>query len=146
MRGRQRILRRSEFYQKNAERDELLRNADLLTDFLAKLELRVRIFVPEQKHLARVAQLTQRTNQFNTTTIRRQELEISGLLRSGSEECLAVEVSDRFGDYGLVGAAFFATKGDALVVDSLILSCRALGRGVEQSIVAQLGAIAVDVA
>ncbi|MBV9532912.1 MAG: HAD-IIIC family phosphatase, partial [Bradyrhizobium sp.] len=136
--------RRSEFYQKNAERDELLRQADSLADFLAKLELKVRIFIPEQKHLARVAQLTQRTNQFNTTTIRRQESEIAGLLRSGREECLAVEVSDRFGDYGLVGAAFFVIKDDALVVDSLILSCRALGRGVEQGIVAELGAIAIE--
>ena len=91
-----------------------------------------------------MAQLTQRTNQFNTTTIRRQEQEVSGLLQSGNKECLAVEVSDRFGDYGLVGAAFFATEGHALVVDSLVLSCRALGRGVEQRVVAQLGAIAVE--
>ena len=135
--------RRSEFYQQNADRDALLRQANSLADFLAKLELNVRIFVPEQQHLARVAQLTQRTNQFNTTTIRRQESEIAGLLRSGRGECLAVEVSDRFGDYGLVGVTIFATEGNALVVDNLILSCRALGRGVEQRIVAQLGAIAM---
>ena len=58
--------------------------------------------------LARVAQLTQRTNQFNFTTVRRNDGEIRRLAKSGLE-CRAVEVSDRFGDYGLVGVMIFST-------------------------------------
>ena len=53
-----------------------------------------------------------------------------------------VSVSDRFGDYGLTGAMIFRRRGDALVVDTFLLSCRALGRGVEHRMVAQLGEIA----
>ena len=57
--------------------------------------------------------------------------------------CLAVEVRDRFGDYGLVGAAFFETRDDALWVETVLMSCRALGRGVEHRSVARLGEIAL---
>ncbi len=136
--------RRTGFYQQNAARDGLLRDTASFADFLASLELDVRIFSPEPRHLARVAQLTQRTNQFNTTTIRRQEPELASLLSSGRGSCLAVEVSDRFGDYGLVGVALFAQDGEALVVDSLLMSCRALGRGVEHRLAARLGEIAEE--
>ena len=81
--------------------------------------------------MPRIAQLTQRTNQFNNTTIRRTEPEVRRGLESGEVQCIAVEVRDRFGDYGLVGAAFYETRADALWVETLLMSCRALGRGVE---------------
>ena len=91
--------------------------------------------------MARVAQLTQRTNQMNATSIRRTEAEILELERSGAT-CLAVEVKDRFGNYGLTGAAIFRVAGAALVVDTFLASCRVLGRGVEHRMVARLGEIA----
>jgi len=87
-----------------------------------------------------VAQLTQRTNQMNATCIRRNAAEIQRL----AEECLTVHVTDRFGSYGLTGAVLFRTDGRALVVDTFLLSCRALGRGVEHRMVARLGEIALD--
>ena len=59
--------------------------------------------------LPRVAQLTQRTNQFNFTTVRRTEAEIQQILTAGLE-CRVVEVSDRFGDYGLVGVMVFSNS------------------------------------
>ena len=89
----------------------------------------------------RVAELTFRTNQFNTTTIRRSAPEIGLLLKEGVE-CLVVNVMDRFGDYGLVGVVFFKINGCRLEVDTFLLSCRALGRGVEHQMVAKLGEIA----
>ena len=64
-------------------------------------------------------------------------------LASGAVECIAVEVSDRFGDYGLVGAALYETRADALWVETLLMSCRALGRGVEHRVLARLGEIAL---
>ena len=80
-----------------------------------------------------MAQLTQRTNQFNATTIRRSEAEVSNLLSEGQLKAAIVHVSDKYGDYGLVGVLLYGITASAVQVDSFILSCRALGRGVEQS-------------
>ncbi len=87
-----------------------------------------------------MAQLTQRTNQFNFTTVRRSESELRRLAGEGLD-CLRVCVRDRFGDYGLVGLIIFAHSraGDALKIDTFLLSCRALGRGVEHAMLAHLG-------
>ena len=92
--------------------------------------------------LPRVSQLTQRTNQLNLTTIRRTEGEVRTFLKDG--ECLTVQVTDRFGEYGLVGVVLFEEEADALVIDTFLLSCRALGRGVEHQMLARIGQLAVE--
>jgi len=122
--------KRAAFYRQNIKRQQVRRQAVTFTDFLAQLEMKITIapVVPEQ--LARVAQLTQRTNQFNATTVRRQIGDLQHLLNSGYT-CLTAAVSDRFGNYGLVGVVIFQQQADALAVDTLLLSCRAMGRGVE---------------
>jgi FkbH-like protein len=123
---------RSELYATNAKR-ELLRTQSLsLDEFLAGLELSVDISSMQDADIARVSQLSQRTNQFNFTTIRRSEIEIEKLCRKGNAECLVVRLRDRFGDYGLVGAMIFTTSPGVLDVDSVMLSCRALGRRVAE--------------
>lgn len=133
---------RTTLYKQNIQRDRLQKQALTLEEFLVGLGLEIKISQLAPLHLARVAQLTQRTNQFNMTTIRRSEQEIQQLQKEGKLECLVVEVCDRFGDYGLVGVILFATKALALQVDTLLLSCRVLGRGVEHRMLAQLGEIA----
>lgn len=105
-------------------------------DFLHSLELKVEFFAPEEVHVARVAQLTNKTNQFNLTTIRRTEADISGLLDSDDHAVRAIRVSDRFGDYGLVGLAIVETGGDQWVVETFLMSCRVLGRGVDTAFLA----------
>ena len=62
---------------------------------------------------------------------------------SASSQCTAVEVRDRFGDYGLVGVAFWRAYDDALVVEGLMMSCRALGRGVEHRLISHIGGEAI---
>jgi FkbH-like protein len=133
---------RTDLYRRDREREQLRAGASALRDFLAALDLKVRITAATPDHLARVAQLTQRTNQFNVTTLRRSEAEIRHLCHSGRLECLVVEVSDRFGDYGLVGVLLFRAGPEALEVDTFLLSCRALGRGVEHRMLARLAEIA----
>jgi FkbH-like protein len=135
--------RRAAMYAEQAQRDKLARQAASLADFIASLDLQVRIAAPVPAQLARVAQLTQRTNQMNVTTRRRTEGEIRALMESGEAEVLAVEVSDRFGSYGLTGVAIFRSREEALEVDTFLLSCRVLGRGVEHRLLARLGQIAV---
>jgi FkbH-like protein len=133
---------RTAMYRQEAERTRFLNEAPTITEFLAGLGLRITIAEPAAEQVERVAQLTQRTNQFNFTTIRRNEAEIRQLGESG-RECRAVEVSDRFGDYGLVGVLIFGPRGDELEVDTFLLSCRVLGRGVEHQMLAELGQFAV---
>jgi FkbH-like protein len=131
-------------YQQSAERKRAQRQAGTVAAFIAGLDLRVRIDVPQDEELARVAQLTQRTNQMNFSTVRRSEPELRVFLAGENHQCRCVHVSDRFGDYGLVGAMLFSTVGSSLVLDTFVLSCRSLGRGVEHRMLAYLGAYAVD--
>jgi FkbH-like protein len=131
--------RRGEMYSQRAERARAARSSASLEEFLASLELDVKIAPLEPAQVDRVAQLTMRTNQMNATCIRRTAAEISRL----GEECLTVHVTDRFGSYGLCGAIFFRVAALALEVDTFLLSCRALGRGVEHRMVARLGEIAL---
>jgi FkbH-like protein len=132
--------RRGELYVQRAERMRAARSSANLEEFLASLGLEVRIAPMEPAQLDRVAQLTKRTNQMNATCIRRTAAEIQRL----KEECLTVHVTDRFGSYGLTGVTIFRAAAQELVVDTFLLSCRVLGRGVEHRMVARLGEIALE--
>jgi acyl carrier protein len=123
---------------------ERLRHSLTLSDFLASLALEIHVSEMSAEQLPRVAQLTQRTNQFNCTTVRRSGQEVRQLVDSGTRECLVVDVRDRFGDYGLVGVVIVETDADVLNVDTFLLSCRVLGRGVEHYVLARLGQIAKE--
>lgn len=135
--------KRTAHYQQNAQREKLLSEAATLESFLESLNLEIQIAPMEPHQIARVSQLTQRTNQFNFTAVRRSESEIQQLSQSGLE-CLTCNVKDRFGDYGLVGAIIFSAESDAIIADTFLLSCRALGRGAEHRMLAKLGEIALE--
>ena len=130
---------RTRMYQQNAEREQLRGRGLSLKDFVQGLELRVEIGDMTDDQLARVSQLTFRTNQFNFTTVRRPEQEIRTLLARAQSTCLVVRVRDRFGDYGLVGVLIYERAADRYKVDTFLLSCRVLGRGVEHTVLADLG-------
>jgi len=131
--------RRSSSYIHTLEFGRKLHSASNLEEFVASLGLRVDVspLVPER--FSRAAQLTQRTNQFNCTTIRRVEAELHALLLSGRHEIFTAEVSDRFGDYGLTGLLIVEKLEDEYRADTFLLSCRVLGRGVEHRLLAFLG-------
>ncbi|MEB3279245.1 MAG: amino acid adenylation domain-containing protein [Lyngbya sp.] len=135
---------RTNLYQQNIQRQRFQETSLSFGDFLAQLNLEIEISPLKNEQLARVAQLTQRTNQFNLTTIRRSEAEIQKLCNSGKLDGRVVNVKDRFGDYGLVGLLLFETAENALVVDTFLLSCRVLGRGVEHQMLADLGTLAQE--
>ena len=82
-----------------------------------------------------MTQLVNKTNQFNLTTIRRDEAEVSALIASEDHRVYAAEVSDRFGGYGLVAVAIVAAGAETWEVDTFLMSCRVLRRGVENAIV-----------
>ena len=131
-------LRRVESYREQQARDALARQAPSLEAFLSELELVVDIEALAPAHVARVAQLSVRTTQFNFTGRQYGEAELSDRLARGEVEGLVAHVRDRFGDYGLVGAIVWV-PGKVTEVESFFLSCRALSRGVEHRMLAELG-------
>ncbi len=135
---------RSAYYTQAQEFGREVKRASNLHEFVAGLRLRVTFSPVTEERLSRVAQLTQRTNQFNFTTVRRSEREIQSLIGHAGYECVAVEVADRFGNYGLVGVLIFQAGAGALEIDTFLVSCRVLGRGVEHRMMAWLGEQALN--
>ncbi len=109
-------------------------------EYLASLELKVRYFTVESAVVGRVTQLINKTNQFNLTTVRRTEADVERLVNDERMLVRAIEVEDRYGEYGLVGVAIASLPdGDgAAIIDTLLMSCRVLGRGVESALLAML--------
>ncbi|MEM9653313.1 MAG: FkbM family methyltransferase [Actinomycetota bacterium] len=134
--------KRAKMYSEEARRQELQSGSGDFADFIAQLELSIDVQPLGEESVPRAAQMTQRTNQFNTTTVRRTEAEMRSLL-AGDAGGTTVKVSDRFGDYGIVGLMTHSVDNPGadgtLTADSFLMSCRALGRGVEHQMIRTLG-------
>jgi FkbH-like protein len=103
-------------------------------DYLASLELEVKVQRNDRASATRIAELTQKSNQFNVTTRRYTVSDINSLMDTGNADVYSVHVADKFGDSGLTGVVIVKYESpDVAVVDTFLLSCRVLGRGVELS-------------
>ena len=126
----------------NRQRAEIRRQTGSFADFIANLQLEVDISPADENSLCRLAQLSQRTNQFNNGGLRYPESRLRQLLTMDFH-ALKITVTDRFGSYGIVGALVYRPVGSTLCVENFLLSCRVLGRGVEHRMLAELGRIAM---
>ena len=124
--------KRKVYYQQNAERERARQLGGSLHEFLSSLELTIDLAGLCEEDLRRVSQLTQRTNQFNLNGIGRSASELWAIVHGGEKKCVTVRARDRFGDYGLIGVMIYYFLGEFLVIDALLLSCRALGKGIEE--------------
>ena len=102
-------------------------------EYLASLEMRVTVRRNDKAAAPRIAELTQKSNQFNLTTRRYTVAEIETLMASADSDVYAIHVADKFGEAGLTGVVITGGTGDILEVDTFLLSCRVLGRGIELS-------------
>lgn len=107
-------------------------------DFFRFLEQEAELEPVSDLTLARVAQLTQKTNQFNLTTRRYTEAQIAEVAKRPEWHIFSIKVRDRFGDHGLVGVAIAHDQGEQCEVDTFLLSCRVIGRTVETALLAHL--------
>lgn len=108
-------------------------------DFLASLNLEMEFRPPNRQEIPRVAQLINKTNQFNLTTRRYTEADVDDFLRRPDADIRVVKLKDCFGDYGLIGVVISKDNGGTdREIDSLLMSCRVLGRGVESAILANI--------
>ena len=107
-------------------------------EFRKSLNLKIEVFAAQKQHLARVTQLINKTNQFNLTTVRRTQDEVEELVGSKDALVLGMDIKDKYGDYGLVGVTILKKKAKSCVIDTLLMSCRVLGRGAEETLIAKL--------
>jgi FkbH-like protein len=131
-------LRRPQAYKAQAQRVELHSRAASFEEFLVSLKQEVTIEPVHESSLARTAQLCQRTNQFNLTSQRYTVTDIERLATSSAIEIYNLAVRDRFGDSGITGVGILRFGGEKVEVDTLLLSCRVLGRKVEDVFLAFL--------
>jgi FkbH-like protein len=124
---------RTDFIAMEQKRRDLQQSTTGLQSYLESLNLVAEVRFASQRDLSRVVQLTQKTNQFNLSLIRRSLPEIQELYVSTSISILVLNLKDCFGDYGLVGLAILKEEDNCMVVDSFLMSCRALGRGAEEA-------------
>ena len=130
---------RAALYATGRKASRLKASAATLEDFLRGLEQRLIVGYARKDTVARVAQMHQRTNQFNLTTLRSTDADIAAMARDDSPGiALLGRVSDKFGDHGIVIAATVAIEGDEAVIRSLLMSCRVIGRQVEHAFLGEL--------
>lgn len=110
-------------------------HADIDT-YLSSLQILLDIKINEPTLIPRIAQLTQKTNQFNLTTRRYSETDILKFFEK--DLVLAVNVKDKYGDSGVTGLAIVLIEGDSAIIDTLLMSCRVLGRKIEFVIIDEM--------
>jgi FkbH-like protein len=123
--------RRTAMYREAAARREAMVGEIDLPAMMASLELRCELGTPRSDEVDRVAELVARTNQFNTTTRRRTPGQLRALAADPDHGLYIATLKDKFGDLGIVGVVVTERHGEELVLDSVVMSCRAMGFGLE---------------
>jgi len=129
---------RTEMYAAQKQRAGAEQSFQSKEDFFRFLDQEAELEPVSELTLARVAQLTQKTNQFNLTTRRYTEPQIVKMAKQPEWHIFSIRVRDRFGDHGLVGVAIAHDEGEQCEVDTFLLSCRVIGRTVETALLAHL--------
>jgi FkbH-like protein len=138
---------RQRSYAARAEAAELRAGATTLEDFWRSLEMRARVRPLDDGTLERAAQLIQKTNQFNLTLRRHSREEVERLAGERMAICRTLELRDRFASHGLIGLAIALPSEqdpETALIDTLLLSCRVIGRTAEVHMLAHLSAAALE--
>jgi FkbH-like protein len=137
--------RRAEQYKEEAERLELKALISDVTEYLKSLEMKIHVARFDPENLSRIAQLTQRSNQFNMTTQRLTEGECREMMLDDEAWIpLYASLSDRFGDHGLISVVTLRHARDAISIANWLMSCRVLSRGVEEYLMARVVKVALE--
>jgi FkbH-like protein len=127
-------LNRAEQYQVNLKREEFKRSASDMDGYLESLQMELHWSPFTPVDLQRVVQLINKTNQFNLTTRRYTEAEVVAVLKDPGTSTLQLRLLDRFGDNGIIAVLIGRTEdAGTLFIDTWLMSCRVLGRGVEEA-------------
>ena len=119
--------KKTEQYKQNAARAQAQSSFADFDSFLESLDIQITIEGANEFNIQRIAQMTQKTNQFNLTTHRYTDADVRGFVESGWK-VWCISVADKFGDNGITGAIMVKPDGE---IDTFLLSCRILGKGIE---------------
>jgi len=123
--------KKGKMYAEEARRKKVAKTAGSVEEYIKKLRIKIQVAEGDRVAIARASQLTQKTNQYNLTTKRYSEADIAALIKKGVLVATG-EVSDVFGGYGIVLLAIMEVHGKEASLDTFLMSCRVMGRGVEQ--------------
>jgi FkbH-like protein len=137
-------LKRTEFYRADAARQAVESSAEDLNAFLQSLGLIARVGPIVPATLERCVQLINRSNQFNLTTRRHSNADVLRMMDDPSWVTRAISVRDRFGDHGLISVLLAQVEANALVIDTWLMSCRVLKRGIEHFLLNHLVVLAKE--
>jgi FkbH-like protein len=124
-------IKRVKMYKEQVKREEAKTGFDTLESYIRSLEITLEIYVDDAAIIPRMSQMTQKTNQFNLTTRRYSEADIQKFVESPDYHVIAIGVKDKYGDNGITGLTIVRKDGDKAVIDSLLMSCRIIGRNIE---------------
>ncbi len=124
-------LQRADQYREEAQRELTKTHFTDINDYLTSLAMEIRLERFNAFNLPRIAQLIQRSNQFNLMTRRYGEAACEAMMKDASLAPLTLRLADKFGDYGLISVVILKHSGDDLEIDEYLMSCRVLQRGVE---------------
>ncbi|MEO5782429.1 MAG: HAD-IIIC family phosphatase, partial [Ginsengibacter sp.] len=137
-------LQRNKMYKAEKQRKEDQINYALLDEFFMSLNIIVTLYPLQEKDLDRAVQLTLRTNQFNLNGIRKTYEEIKKTIHQKNSISKIIHVQDRFGDYGNVGLLLAKKINSEMTINTFVLSCRVLGRNVEELVFSQFQKYCLD--
>ncbi len=127
---------RAQQYQAEARRIEAQKHFDSYDDYLKDLNMQANALPFDEYHYPRIAQLTQRSNQFNLRTVRYTEADVQRLANDGRYITLYFTLKDKISDYGLISVVVMEKQDEeTLFVDTWLMSCRVLKRGMEEFVV-----------
>jgi FkbH-like protein len=129
---------RTRQYRAESERQALLNSTTDMDSYLESLEMEGVFSDFASIDVPRLAQLINKSNQFNLTTRRRSESEVQSLIGRPGYVCFSMRLQDRFGDHGLISIIIGQVCGDALEIDTWLMSCRVLKRQVEETVLNEL--------
>ncbi len=121
-------------YKANVQRAQAQNAFTDFEAFLESLDIQITVEAANEFNILRIAQMTQKTNQFNLTTHRYTDIDVCGFVESGWK-VWCINVADKFGDNGITGAIMVKPNGE---IDTFLLSCRILGKGIEIAFVKQI--------
>ena len=133
---------RAESYRQNAQRSALAAGTTDVAEYLASLAMKVELRPFDERNLPRIVQLINKTNQFNLTTRRTTDAQVAQWMRDPSCYTQFMRLKDRFGDSGLTGVLVAFREGDDVRIDTWLISCRVLGRKIEDVMLASVCAFA----
>lgn len=129
-------VKRATMYRAEGERAQVQVQFEKIEEYLTFLELNLEIYIDDHRQIPRLAQLTQKTNQFNLTTTRYTAAEIENLMNCEDRSVYHYVLKDKFGDYGVIGVVICTVprrpgQDDSAEIDTFLMSCRAMGRQAE---------------